>query len=178
MSLKCLKEKVKHEEDKMLKILLDYFKYKYVKHIKLYDERFRYVQEKNEYRCYLYSCTYISFAINYKGFYIYDCGFIIFEHKFLSLDESKDRNKKTNKNNSDMYNQIEYIIDNASTICNDMYNMYKTLHDTNNLNITNMFLLCNNKTRIFPRDIANIISNKILFFLFYFSRCKLIRKKK
>ncbi len=39
-----------------------------------------------------------------------------------------------------------------------------------------MFMLCSKKT--FPRDISKIIYKKILFFLFYFSRCKLIRKKK
>ena len=78
--------------------------------------------------------------------------------------KSKQMNKKIYEetNNTDLYNQIEYFIDNYETIKHDMFKLYKTLYETNNLTLANTFLLCSRN--LFPRDIQNIIFHKILFF--------------
>ena len=78
--------------------------------------------------------------------------------------KSKQMNKKIYEetNNTDLYNQIEYFIDNYETIKHDMFKLYKTLYETNNLTLANTFLLCSRN--LFPRDIRNIIFHKILFF--------------
>jgi hypothetical protein len=59
-----------------------------------------------------------------------------------------------------------------------MYNLYVNTDYLDDLPLATTFLLCNSKTRIFPKDIANIITNKILFFfiIFLFTKFKFIKK--
>ena len=99
MSLKCLKENVKHEEDKISKILFDYFKYRFVKHIKLDGDCFSY-DCKNEQH--LYKINFVGREL-LIGFYNYTNRFYLFYNNFIiisiyiSSDESRERNKKIYK---------------------------------------------------------------------------------
>lgn len=164
MSIKKRKEKVDEDEEKMYKILFNYFKYKFVKYIELsgiynghdkygYTNKFRVDGKYN---------MYISLGTQSPHFTL-DIGSVSIndnDEKIISKKQNKDIYEITK--NIDLYNQIEYFIDNSETIKHDMGKLYKTLYETNNLTSANTFLLCSRNT--FPRDIRNIIFNKILFF--------------
>lgn len=164
MSIKKRKEKVDEDEEKMYKILFNYFKYKFVKYIELsgiynghdkygYTNKFRVDGKYN---------MYISLGTQSPHFTL-DIGSVSIndnDEKIISKKQNKDIYEITK--NIDLYNQIEYFIDNSETIKHDMGKLYKTLYETNNLTSANIFLLCSRHT--FPRDIRNIIFNKILFF--------------
>jgi hypothetical protein len=77
--------------------------------------------------------------------------------------------------NPDIFEILLHIMQNRETIFSTIEYFTKLFIHTdyyNNIQLAFTFLLCNRRTKTFLKEIANIIAQKILFFLF------LIKKKK
>jgi hypothetical protein len=111
----------------------------------------------------LYKKIDVVYLIGYSQGYIFKL-YNSLENDFKpNFDGIKEKSKEAQMEAIVFFSKLE----NIKEFCEYVYNIYTLLYDTQylySLPLAYTFLLCNKKTNTFPKDIAKLIGEKILFF--------------
>jgi hypothetical protein len=113
-------------------------------------------------------------------YYVYENNKFIFNSKITEISQEDINYHYTfMENNKRLFDIIKFIKDSGNEIYHK-YHKYDRLFERTNYLLCLTFLLCNSKKKIFCRDIAKLIAQKIFFSFFSseITKWKKLKKKK